>query len=101
MSSRTGAFVRVTLAVETKHLGRIVVDLTYVREHLNARFEVADDKVKKLLDTRLVLLRQRLVAAPYVVDILASQAVGNARSVSALLPKRRNLNKLSRAQGVL
>jgi hypothetical protein len=96
-----GGFMRVTLAVETKNLGRITVDITYVREHLNARFEVAEDKIKKLVDTRMVLLRQRLVACPYIVDILGCQAVGNARAISALLPKRRDLKKLSRAQGIL
>jgi hypothetical protein len=94
-------FMRVTLAVETKNMGRVVVDLTYVRDHLSGRFEVVEEKVKKVLDARLVLLRQRLVASPYNVDILASQAVGNARATSALLPKRRDLKKLSRAQGIL
>lgn len=97
----TGKFLRVTLAVETKNLGRITVDLTYIRDHLSAKFEVNEDKMKKLIDTRLVLLRQRLVAAPYLVDILACQATGNTRAVSALLPKRRDLKKLSRAHGVL
>lgn len=96
-----GTFMRVTLAVETKNLGRVTVDITYVREHLNARFEVVDEKIKKLVDARTVLLRQRLVACPYIVDILGCQAVGNARAVSALLPKRRDLKKLSRAQGIL
>lgn len=94
-------FMRVTLAVETKNLGRVTVDITYVREHLNARFELESEKVKKVVDARLVLLRQRLVACPYVVDLLSSQAVGNARAVSALLPKRRDLKKLSRAQGIM
>jgi hypothetical protein len=46
-------------------------------------------------------LRQRLVAAPYIVDLLASQATGQSRAVSALLPKRRDLKRLSRAQGIL
>jgi hypothetical protein len=96
-----GGFMRVTLAVETKNLGRVTVDLTYVREHLNVRFEVAEDKVAKLVNTRMVLLRQRLVACPYIVDVMACQAVGNARAISALLPKRRDLKKLSRAQGIL
>lgn len=94
-------FMRVTLAVETKNMGRVVVDLTYVRDHLSGRFEVVEEKVKKVVDARLVLLRQRLAGSPYNVDILACQAVGNARAVSALLPKRRDLKKLSRAQGIL
>ena len=94
-------FVRVTLAVETKNMGRVTVDLTYVRDHLSGKFEVVAEKIKKLVDARLVLLRQRLTACPYMVDILGCQDVGNARAVSALLPKRRDLKKLSRAQGIL
>lgn len=94
-------FVRVTLAVETKNMGRVTVDLTYVRDHLSGRFEVVDEKIKKVVDARLVLLRQRLAGCPYNVDILGCQDVGNARAVSALLPKRRDLKKLSRAQGIL
>lgn len=100
-SDTAAPFMRVTLSVDTKNMGRVVVDITYVRDQLSARFEVAEDKIKKLVDARLVLLRQRLMASPYSVDILASQAVGNARAVSTLLPKRRDLKKLSRAQGIL
>lgn len=94
-------FQRVTLAVETKNLGRITVDLTHIREHLSGKFEVSDEKIKKLIDARLVLLRQKLMASPYMVDILACQATGNERAVSALLPKRRDIKKLGRAHGIL
>lgn len=93
-------FHRVTLAVETKNFGRITVDITMIRDRLSVKFDVADEKIKKLLDTRLVLLRQNLTRA-YLVDILSCLADGNSRSVSALLPTRRDLKKLRRAQGVL
>ncbi|HEY9720770.1 MAG TPA: hypothetical protein V6D47_02085 [Oscillatoriaceae cyanobacterium] len=94
-------FMRVTLAVETQRLGRVTVELIYMRDHLSVRFEVEDEKIKKQFDPRLVLLRQRLTAAPYLVDLLACQATGQTRAVSALLPKRRDLKKLSRAHGIL
>lgn len=100
-SEGAAPFMRVTLAVETKNMGRVTVDLTYVRDHLSGKFEVTDEKIKKVVDARLVLLRQRLAACPYNVDLLGCQDVGNARAVSALLPKRRDLKKLSRAQGIL
>jgi hypothetical protein len=93
-------FHRVTLAVETKNLGRITVDITMIRDRLSVKFDVADEKIKKMLDSRLVLLRQNLTPS-YLVDILACLANGNARSVSALLPSRRDLKKLRRAHGVL
>ena len=96
-----GQFLRVTLAVETMNLGRIHVDITYMRENLSAKFEVVDEKVKKLIDPRLVLLRQRLMASPYMVDILASQATGQSRAVSALLPRRRDIKKLGRVHGMM
>lgn len=94
-------FVRVTIAVETRHMGRVTVELTMIRDHLGVRFEVVDEKLKKRMDPKLVLLRQKLLASPYLVDILACQATGNARAVSALLPRRRDLKKLSRAHGIL
>lgn len=97
----TSQFLRVTLAVETAHLGRIHVDITYMRDNLSVKFEVVDEKVKKLIDPRLVLLRQRLMAAPYMVDILASQATGQSRAVSALLPRRRDIKKLGRVHGMM
>jgi hypothetical protein len=100
-SEGAAPFMRVTLAVETRNMGRVTVDLTYVRDQLSGRFEVVDEKIKKVVDARLVLLRQRLTGCPYMVDMLTCQDVGNARAVSALLPKRRDLKKLSRAQGIL
>lgn len=100
-SDGTGQFLRLTLAVETKNLGRIHVDITYMRDNLGVKFEVVEEKIKKLVDPRLVLLRQRLTAAPYMVDILACQATGQSRAVSALLPKRRDIKKLGRVHGMM
>lgn len=97
----TSQFLRVTLAVETKNLGRIHVDITYMRENLSAKFEVVDEKIKKLVDPRLVLLRQRLMASPYMVDLLTSTATGQSRAVSALLPRRRDIKKLGRVHGMM
>jgi hypothetical protein len=93
-------FHRVTLAVDTKNFGRVTVDITMIRDRLSVRFDVADEKLKKILDSRLVLLRQKLTTQ-YLVDILSCLANGNARSVNALLPARRDLKKLRRAQGIL
>jgi hypothetical protein len=95
-----GQFHRVTLAVDTKNFGRVTVDITMIRDRLSVKFDVADEKLKKLLDSRLVLLRQKLTLH-YMVDILSCLATGNSRAVSALLPSRRDLKKLRRAQGIL
>lgn len=96
-----GAFTKVTIAVETQHMGRVTVELTFVRDQLSARFDVGDEKLKKLIDAKLVLLRQRLMGAPYNVDLLTCRASGSARAVSALLPARRDLKRLGRAQGIM
>jgi hypothetical protein len=48
-----------------------------------------------------VLLRQRLAAAGYEVDFLSAQPTGSSRAISALLPTRRDIKKLSRAHGVM
>ncbi|MEB3283817.1 MAG: hypothetical protein VKN33_00840 [Candidatus Sericytochromatia bacterium] len=100
-SENTQPFTRITLAVETLSQGRMVVDMTSMREHLSVRFDVQDDKIKKRLDPRLAGLRSRLSQRNYQVDILACQALGASRSISTLLPKRRDIKRLSRVQGVL
>lgn len=100
-SENTQPFTRLTVAVETLSLGRMVVDFTYMRDHLSVRFDVQDEKIKKRVDPRLVALRARLGQRSYQVDILAVQAHGAGRAISTLLPKRRDLKRLSRVQGVL
>jgi hypothetical protein len=97
----TANFLKVTLAVETQHMGRVTVDLLSMRDTLSARFEVGDEKIKKHVDAKLVLLRQRLAAAGYEVDFLSAQPTGSSRAISALLPTRRDIKKLSRAHGVM
>lgn len=93
-------FVRVTLATETVHLGRITVEFVLVRGRLGLRFEVQEERVKKALDGQLGLLRQRLMSR-YPVEYVACQVVGAGRSGSALLPKRRDVSRLARAQGIM
>lgn len=93
-------FVRVTLAVETVHLGRITVEFVLVRGRLGLRFEVQEERVKKAFDSQLGLLRQRLMSR-YPVEYVACQVVGSGRAASALLPKRRDVSRLARAQGIM
>lgn len=95
------AFTRITVAVETRKLGRVTAEITVVRDTLNIRFEVADEKIKKRMDSKLVLLRQRLGPGPYRVDLLSVHPTGPSRAVSALLPKRRDLRKLGRVHGMM
>lgn len=94
-------FTRITVAVETRRLGRVTAEITVVRDTLNIRFEVADEKIKKRVDGKLVLLRQRLGPGPYRVDLLSVHPTGGSRAVSALLPKRRDLRKLGRVHGMM
>ncbi|MEB3221496.1 MAG: hypothetical protein VKS61_05415 [Candidatus Sericytochromatia bacterium] len=96
-----GSFLKVTLAVETLTLGRVVVEFVAVRDALTLRLDVADEKIKKRMDPRLVTLRQRLSGRGYLVDQLTCRPDGAGRALSTLLPVRRDLKKLSRAQGVL
>jgi hypothetical protein len=95
------AFVRVTLAIDTRHLGRITVELTFIRGRLTVLIEVPEDTVKKRVEARLALLRQSLAAVPYEVDSISVRTVGPARAISALLPRRRDVRRLSRAEGIL
>jgi hypothetical protein len=100
-SEGVSSFLKLTLAVDTLTLGRVVVEFVAVREALSVRFDVADDKVVKRLSPRLVGLRQRLGARGYAVDQLTCRPEGAGRAISTLLPVRRDLKKLARAQGVL
>ncbi|MEB3197109.1 MAG: hypothetical protein VKP62_07880 [Candidatus Sericytochromatia bacterium] len=100
-TEHTSSFTKITLAVDTLTMGRVVVDLSTVRGHLSVRFDAPDTAVKKRIDPRLVALRQRLTERRYQVDILACQTNGPLRSICTLLPQRRDLKRLSRVQGVL
>ncbi|MEB3330143.1 MAG: hypothetical protein VKQ33_13010 [Candidatus Sericytochromatia bacterium] len=100
-SEGVGSFLKLTLAVDTLTLGRVVVEFVAVRETLSLRLDVPDDKTRKRVEPRLVALRQRLGQRGYAVDQLTCRPDGAGRAVSTLLPVRRDLKKLARAQGVL
>lgn len=95
-------YTQVTLAVDTKNLGRVTIDFTAIRGHLGVQFEVQDAPVKQLVDSGLPNLRKRLgPRTGYMIAGLTVVEVGQGRSISVLLPKRRDLRKLGRAIGVL
>ena len=93
---------QVSLAVDTKNLGRVTIDFTAIRGHLGVQFEVQDAPVKQLVDSGLPSLRKRLgPRTGYMIAGLTVVEVGQGRGISVLLPKRRDLRKLGRAGGVL
>ncbi|MBI6546484.1 MAG: flagellar hook-length control protein FliK [Cyanobacteria bacterium NC_groundwater_1444_Ag_S-0.65um_54_12] len=95
-------YSQLTLAVDTRNLGRITLDFTALRGNLAISFEVQDAAVKQLVEKGLTGLRQKLAPATgYHVAALAVHEVGQGRSISTLLPKRRDLRRLSRALGVI
>jgi hypothetical protein len=95
-------YTQVTLAVDTRNLGRVTIDFTAIRGHLGVQFEVQDAPVKQLVDSGLPALRKRLgPRTGYMIAGLTVVEVGQGRSISVLLPKRRDLRKLGRAIGVL
>ncbi|MEB3238055.1 MAG: hypothetical protein VKO64_10575 [Candidatus Sericytochromatia bacterium] len=101
-AERTGQYAQVTLAIDTRNLGRITIDLTASRGHLGIAFEVQDARIKAYMDARTPELGKRIAPRTgYVLAGMRVDAVGNGRSISILLPRRRDLRRLSRAVGVL
>ncbi len=101
-AAQAAGYAQVALAVDTRNLGRMHLDFTVIRGHLSVRLDVPDGGVKQLLERGLPDLRHKLVArTTYQVATILCQEVGQAKAVSVLLPKRRDLRKLSRAIGVL
>ena len=97
-----GGYAQVTLAVETRTMGRLVLDFTAIREHLTLKVEVQDTSVKQRLERVLPDLRHRLVQrSSYAVATILCQETGGARSISLLLPRRRDPRRLGRAIGVI
>ncbi|MBM3268367.1 MAG: flagellar hook-length control protein FliK [Candidatus Sericytochromatia bacterium] len=95
-------YTQITVAVDTRNLGRVTIDFTASRGHLGLQFEVQDQAVKQLVDAGLPTLRKRLgPRTGYTIAGLSVVEVGQGRSISVLLPKRRDLRKLGRAIGVL
>jgi hypothetical protein len=101
-AAQAAGYAQVALAVDTRNLGRMHLDFTVIRGHLSVRLDVPDAGVKQLLERGLPDLRHKLVSrTPYNVATILCQEVGQAKAVSVLLPKRRDLRKLGRAIGVL
>ncbi len=95
-------YAQVTLAVETRTMGRVVLDFTAIREHLTLKVEVQDASVKQRLERGFPDLRHRLVQrSTYAVATILCQETGGARSISLLLPRRRDPRRLGRAIGVI
>lgn len=101
-AAQAAGYAQVALAVDTRNLGRMHLDFTVIRGHLSVRLDVPDAGTKQYLERGLADLRHKLVArTPYNVATILCQDVGQAKAVSVLLPKRRDLRKLGRAIGVL
>lgn len=101
-AAQAAGYAQVALAVDTRNLGRMHLDFTVIRGHLSVRLDVPDAGVKQHLERGLADLRHKLVQrTPYQVATILCQEVGQAKTVSVLLPKRRDLRRLGRAIGVL
>jgi len=101
-AERRAQYAQVTIAIDTRNLGRITIDLTASRGHLGIGFEVQDAQIKAFFDARTGELGRRIgPRTGYVLAGMRVDAVGNGRSISILLPRRRDLRRLSRAVGVL
>ncbi|MEB3298621.1 MAG: hypothetical protein VKO21_03960 [Candidatus Sericytochromatia bacterium] len=101
-AERQARYAQVTIAVDTRNLGRVTIDLTASRGHLGVAFEVQDTLIKSWFDARTPELGKRIAPRTgYVLAGMRVDAVGNGRSISLLLPRRRDLRRLSRAVGVL
>lgn len=101
-SFQAAGFAQVTLAVDTRNLGRMTIDFTTVRGHLSVKLEVQDQATKQFLERGLPDLRHRLTfRTPYQVATIQCSETGQTRAISVLLPRRRDLRKLGRAIGVI
>lgn len=101
-SFHAAGFAHVTLAVDTRNLGRMTIDFSTVRGHLSVKLEVQDQATKQFLERGLPDLRHRLTfRTPYQVATIQCTDTGQNRAISVLLPRRRDLRKLGRAIGVI
>lgn len=101
-ASQAAGFAQVTIAVDTRHLGRMTIDFTAIRGHLAVKIEAQDLATKQYIERGLPDLRHRLTfRTPYQVATIQCQETGQNRSISILLPKRRDPRKLGRAIGVI
>ncbi|HBN09506.1 MAG TPA: hypothetical protein DD435_12940 [Cyanobacteria bacterium UBA8530] len=101
-AAQSAGFVQLNLAIETKNLGRITVGLTLLRETLSCHVDVQNPHVQQLFQSKIDLLRARLnLKSSYTVSSLQCRDVGQARTISILLPKRRDVRRIGRAIGVM
>ena len=99
---KAAQYTHLTVSVDTRNLGRLTIDFTALRGQLALKFEVQDTPVKKVVESGLANLSRRLVPATgYTIAAMGVHEVGQGRSISVLLPKRRDLRRLSRAIGVI
>lgn len=101
-SAQAAGYAQVTLAIDTRNLGRLTIDFTTIRGHLAVKIETQDLATKQFLERGLPDLRHRLTfRTPYQVATIQAQETGQGRAISVLLPKRRDPRKLGRAIGVI
>lgn len=99
---KAAGFVNLTLGVDTRNLGRVTMNFTLIRGHLSLKLEVGDAAVKGLVEASLSGLRARLTSkTSYTIANVGCAEVGDGRSTSILLPRRRNIKRLGRVIGVL
>lgn len=101
-TAQAAGYAHVTLAIDTRNLGRLTIDFNTIRGHLAVKIETQDLATKQFLERGLPDLRHRLTfRTPYQVATIQAQETGQGRAISVLLPKRRDPRKLGRAIGVI
>lgn len=95
--------LKVTLTLETHHLGRVAVDLSTFKEDLMLDLKVLTRRVKLAMDERLEQLRHRVEGeSGYSISQLSCRVVPDLESrQSMLLPVKRNVYSLRRVEGVV
>ena len=101
-AAQAAQYTNLTLSVDTRNLGRLTLDFTALRGNLGVRFDVQDAVIKRLVESDFAKLRRRLTTATgYIVAGLSVEEIGQGRSISLLLPRRRDVRKLGRAIGII
>lgn len=101
-AAQEAGFVQLSLALETKNLGRINCGITLIRGQLSMHLDVTDQAIQQMVQTKIDLLRARLnVKTTYTVASLQCNNIGQTRAISILVPKRRDVRRLGRVIGVM
>lgn len=101
-AAKSAGFVQLSLALETKNLGRITCNFTLLRENLSIHLDVQDPNIHRMFQGKMDLLRARLnVKTPYTISSLQTDNVGQSRTISLLVPKRRDVRRFGRVIGVM